>query len=227
MFDVEAARLCAILLAQEHVSPLLNLGSSTGDYRERAKPHIEARLFRPLREAGVAVFHCDLKEAEGIDLSGDILDPSVRARLKAMGFRCVLLANVLEHVRERAAVIAACEEIVGPGGRVLASVPSSYPYHADPLDTGFRPSGAELAAGFTQSRPLLEEELDGQTFAQQIAASGSSLWREIAQTALRTLTFPYRPRSARAQIDRWRWYRRRYRVAIALVEVRPSATTSS
>lgn len=220
MLEVEAAQLCAILLAQENVSPLLNLGSSTREFRERAKPHIEANLFRPLREAGIAVFHCDIKHAEGVDLSGDILDPAVRARLKAMGFRSALLSNLLEHVRDRAAVMAACEEIVGPGGLVLASVPSSFPYHADPLDTGYRPTGAELAAGFNRSRLLLEEELEGPTYAQQIVARGSSLWAEIARTALWTLIFPLRPRSARARLDRWRWYRRPYRVAIALVEVR-------
>jgi len=175
-----------------------------------------------LREAGIEVVHCDLKQADGVDLTGDILDPSVRARLKAMGFRCALLSNLLEHVRDRAAVIAACEEIVGPGGLVLASVPSSFPYHADPLDTGYRPTGAALAAGFTRSRTLLAEELEGPTYAQQIAARGSSLWREIASTAMWTLAFPFRPRSARARLDRWRWYRRPYRVAIALVEVTAS-----
>jgi len=222
MFEVEASRLCTILLAQVQVSPLLNLGSSTAEFRERAKPHIETRLFGPLREAGIEVVHCDLKQAEGVDLAGDILDPSVRARIKAMGFRSVLLSNLLEHVRDRAAVIAACEEIAGPGGLVLTSVPSSFPYHADPLDTGYRPSGAELAAGFTRSRTLLAEELDGQTYAQQIAARGSSLWREIALTALWALIFPLRPRSARARLSRWRWYRRPYRVAIALVEVTSS-----
>jgi hypothetical protein len=227
VLDVEAARLCEILLAQRDVSPLLNLGSSTREFRERAKPHIEGALFGPLRAAGVTVLHCDLKQGEGVQLSGDILDGAVRERLKEMGFRCVLISNMLEHVRDRAAVIAACEEIAGPGGLVLASVPASYPYHADPLDTGYRPSGAELAAGFTRSRVLLTEELDGQTFAQRIVARGSNTWRELAATLLWTLIWPLRPRSARARLDRWRWYRRPYRVAIALVEVQSPATTAS
>ena len=219
MFDAEAARLCEILLAQGDVSPLLNLGSSTRKFRELDKPHIEARLFAPLRAAGISVFHCDLKQADGVDLAGDILDPAVRLRLKEMGFRCVLLSNLLEHVRDRPAVIAACEDIAGLGGLLLASVPASFPYHADPLDTGFRPSCAELVASFTRSRVLLAEELAGDTYTQQIAARGSSAWREIARTAGAALTFPLWPKRARARLDRWRWYRRPYRVAIALVEV--------
>jgi hypothetical protein len=227
VLDVEAARLCEILLAQQDVSPLLNLGSSTREFRERAKPHIEAALFGPLRAAGVAVLHSDLKQGDGIDLTGDVLDPAVRERVKAMGFKCVLISNMLEHVRDRAAVIAACEDIAGAGGLILASVPASYPYHADPLDTGYRPTGAELAASFTRSRALLAEELDGQTFAQRIAARGSSAWRELAATLLWTLIWPLRPRSVRARLDRWRWYRRPYRVAIALVEVQAPDTTAS
>lgn len=222
MFDVEAARLCEILLGRSGVSPLLNLGSSTRAFRQVAKPHIEARLFAPLREAGVAVVHCDLKAGEGVDVSGDILDPVIRGALKARGFRCVLIANMLEHVRDRAAVAAACEEIVGPGGLILATVPSSYPYHADPIDTGYRPSPAELAGAFARSRVLIAEELASQTYAGQIAAAGSAAWKEAARTLLWSLIFFARPKSARARLDRWRWYNRRYRVSIALVEVSAS-----
>ena len=105
-------------------------------------------MFAPLREAGVKVVHCDLKEDHGVDFAGDILDPEVRHRLKGMGFKCILLSNVLEHVRDRKEVTAACEEIVGRGGFILATVPSSYPYHADPIDTYYRPSPAELAKTF-------------------------------------------------------------------------------
>jgi len=222
MFDAEAARLCEILLGRSGVSPLLNLGSSTRGFRETAKPHIEARLFAPLAKAGVAVVHCDLKAGEGVDVGGDILDPEVRGALRARGFRCVLIANMLEHVRDRAAVAAACEEIVGPGGLILATAPSSYPYHADPIDTGYRPSPAELAGAFARSRVLIAEELAGRTYAGQIAAAGSAAWQEAARTLLWSLIFFARPKSARARLDRWRWYNRRYRVSIALVEVSAS-----
>jgi SAM-dependent methyltransferase len=223
MFEVEAARLCEILLERGgEVSPLLNLGSSTLDFRRTAKPHIEARLFAPLREAGIEVVHCDLKAGEGVDVAGDIYDLGLRARLAAMGFRCVLAANLLEHVRDRAAVAAACEEIVGPGGLILATVPSSAPYHADPIDTLYRPSSASLAASFLRSRPLLAEEVAGPTYAERIAAEGSSLWREIARTAGFGLIAFARPKSARARWSRWRWYRRPQRVAIALLRVNAS-----
>lgn len=226
MFEAEAVRLREILAARADVSPLLNLGSSTRAFRETVKPHIEGRLFGPLREAGIAVSHCDLKAGDGVDYAGDVLDPEVQALLRARGFRCVLVANMLEHVRDRAAVIAACEAIAGPGGTIVATVPSSHPYHADPIDTGYRPSPAELAAAFTRCDAVHVEELAGPSFAETVAARGTRLWLEAIRTALWCLVAPVRPKSARARLDRWRWLRRPYRVSIALLAVRAASSSS-
>lgn len=223
MFETEAIRLREILLGQGDISPLLNLGSSTRAFRERAKPHIERELFAPLRAAGVEIVHSDLKQADGVDVVGDILDPSVRADLKARGFRSLLIANMLEHVRDRAAVIAACAEIVGPGGLILTTVPSSFPYHADPIDSFYRPRPDDLAGAFHGSEVLLAEEVRGRTYREEIAVRGSSVWRELARTAGFGLISFARPKSFRARLSRWRWYRRPYAVALALVRVRGPA----
>jgi hypothetical protein len=219
MLEAEAARLRDILLAQARVSPLLNLGSSDARFRTQAKPHIERELFAPLRAAGIEVTHSDLREAPGVDISGDILDPAFAGRLGKIGFRCVMLSNLLEHVRDPAAVAAACERIVGVGGLILASVPRDFPYHADPIDTFYRPAPAGLAALFARSRPLMVEEVAGETYAERIRNSGGTVAGELARTLLWCIAFPLRPKSARARLSRWRWYRRPYRVSIALVEV--------
>jgi hypothetical protein len=220
VFQAEAARLRDILLGRQDVSPLLNLGSSTRHFREVVKPHIEEELFRPLREAGVKVVHSDLKNSEGVEVAGDFLDPAVRRRLQAMGFRSVLLSNLLEHVTDRQAVASACEEIVGSGGLILATVPSSCPYHADPIDTYFRPSPAELAKLFGRSEPLLLEEVEGLTYAEDLKRRGLRVAGELARTLLWTLIFFVRPRSAAARLHRWLWFSKRRRVAIALLAVR-------
>lgn len=219
MFEAEAIRLREFLLAEGDISPLLNLGSSTRAFREETKPHIERELFAPLRAAGIEVFHSDLKQADGVDLAGDILDPAVRADLRGRGFRALLIANMLEHVRDRAAAIAACEEIVGPGGLILATVPSSFPYHADPIDTGYRPAASELAAAFCGSRVLRVQQVSGPSYREEIVARGSSFWKEGARTLGFVLISPFRPKSARARLSRWLWYRRPYRTAVALVRV--------
>lgn len=220
MFASEAERLREILLARQGVTPLLNLGSSTGHFRRVEKPHIQTELFDPLDAAGVAVFHADLKAAEGVDLAGDLLDPAILAQLQAMPFGCVLLANLLEHVPDRTAVIAAAEDIAGPGGLILVTVPNSYPYHADPLDTGYRPTPEALAAAFTRSEILATEMVVDQTYAEHLRSLGIPVWKAAAQTLYWLLIAPARPKSARARLSRWRWYARRYKVAVALVRVR-------
>jgi SAM-dependent methyltransferase len=222
LFAAEAIRIREILLAQGAVSPLLNVGSSTGEFRAVAKPHIQGGLFGPLADAGIEVFHSDLKHADGIDLAGDILDPAVRRDLKARRFKCLLCSNLLEHVRDPAAVAAACEEIVGPGGLILATAPSSFPYHADPIDTGLRPSPHALASLFGRSDQLAAEEVAGPTYAEDLKARGSTIWKELGQTLLFGLVFFARPKSFAARAHRWRWYARPYKVSIALVRVKPS-----
>jgi hypothetical protein len=137
-----------------------------------------------------------------------------------MGFKCILLSNVLEHVRDRKAVAAACEEIVGPGGFILATVPPSCPYHADPIDTYYRPSPAELAGAFGKSEPLLAEEVAGLTYAEDLKTRGLTVGIELIRTALWLLIFFVRPRSAVARLHRWLWYSKPRRVAIALLAVR-------
>jgi len=219
VFHAEAIRLRRILLDLPDISPLLNLGSSTRHFREVIQPHIERELFAPLREAGVTVVHCDLKEDEGVDFAGDILDPEVMHRLKTGRFKCVLLSNLLEHVRDREAVAVACESIVGPGGFILATVPSSYPYHADPIDTYYRPSPAELAKTFGKSELLIGEEVEAPTYAEDLKAGGISIGGEVIRTFLWSLIFFVRPRSAAARLHRWRWFSKRRRVAIALLAV--------
>lgn len=223
MLAQEASRLCQILLGRPSVSPLLNLGSSTARFRETVQPYIERDLFAPLREAGVEVVHCDLKAGAGVDVAGDVLDPEMTAKLKARGFGCVLAANLLEHVRDRAGMVRACEEIAGPGGLILATVPSSHPYHADPADFHYRPSPRALAEAFRGSRLLLAEEVTGPTYQEELRARGSNLWKALGATLVRLPIAWARPKSFASRLDRWRWYRRPYRVSIALVQVEQQA----
>jgi hypothetical protein len=223
MLDDEAVRLRELLLGlgAGYLSPLLNVGSSTAAFRTKDAPHIETELFAPLRAQGVQVCHLDLKAADGVDVAGDIFDPALRRDLRERGFRCLLLCNVLEHVRDRAGLAAACEEIVGPGGLILVTAPASYPYHGDPIDTFYRPSPDELAGLFQGSELRRSETLVSRTYREAIRAAGSNLAKELAGTALATLAAPIRPRSFLSRAHRWLWYARPYRVSIALLAVKP------
>lgn len=216
----EADVLRDVLLDHGDVSPLLNLGSSTRHFREVSQPHIQNSLFGPLEAAGVQVFHSDLKEGDGIDLAGDILDPAVVDRLAAMNFKAVLLSNLLEHVRDREAVARACERIVGPGGHILVTVPFSYPYHPDPIDTLYRPSPEQLAQLFANCELTQSRVVEDGTYAEDLRLQGRSPAKELTSLALRWLTFFRRTRGLLSRTHRWLWYGRQYRTSVALLTVK-------
>lgn len=150
MLPKEAERLGEVLsrLSLEQVSPLINLGSSTREFRERHQPHIERCIFAPLAQRGVRVVHADLKQDDGVDIVGDVYDPAFQKQVRAIAPRLILCCNLLEHVLDRPRFAEACRSLLPPGGHLLLSVPFSFPYHMDPIDTLYRPSPAELSALF-------------------------------------------------------------------------------
>ncbi|HMP58068.1 MAG TPA: hypothetical protein PKD86_01835 [Gemmatales bacterium] len=132
--------------------PQLNLGSQTLHFRTHVQPWIERYLFAPARQRGGAVVHTDLQPAPGVDLVGDLTDPAFHAVLKARQFRSVVCSNLLEHVTQPKLIARVATEVVVPGGLLFVSVPYLFPYHADPIDTMFRPSPEELANLFPGTR---------------------------------------------------------------------------
>lgn len=220
MLRAEAVAIGDLLQRAGPLSPILNIGSSTARFRTVDQPWIDECVFVPLRERGVEVDHLDVRAASGVDIVGDILDPTLQEELAARHYRCLILANVLEHVRDRQAVAAACQAIAGERGLILVTVPKSYPYHADPRDTGYRPTPEEIVALFPGSRLRETRTIVGPTYAETLRADRISPLREVGRTFAGLLIAPVRPRSARSRLHRWLWYRRPYKVSLALFEGR-------
>jgi hypothetical protein len=156
MFNAEARWLRAALdrFAPDRLSPLLNLGSSTAAFRERVQPWTEDQLFRPLRSRGVEIVHVDRRDEPGVDLRADLTRTADLPRLRSLAPRALLCCNLLEHVSEPERLAHHCLEILPSGGLVFVTVPFSYPYHRDPIDTMYRPNPAELARLFGGARML-------------------------------------------------------------------------
>ena len=114
----------------------------------RGAPQVESDVLDPLTERGERIVKTDLQPGPHIDIAGDIYDVAVQAKLKAVGAKCVLCCNILEHVVDREAFARVCDEILSPGGMIVVSVPQSYPLHMDPIDTYYRPKPAEIAQLF-------------------------------------------------------------------------------
>jgi len=126
------------------LGPIINLGSSTAHYRAVEQPHIDELIFGPCKARHVTVYHVDLKSAPGVDLVGDVLDPAFAEKLSGLNPRSVIISNLLEHVIDPSSICRTSLSLLPAGGYLFISGPKDYPYHADPIDTMFRPTIAEL-----------------------------------------------------------------------------------
>jgi len=170
MFPQEAAWIEAALsrMPAESLSPLLDIGSSDLKFRSQ-QPWIEARIFAPLRARGVEIHFCDLKDSPGVDIVADLLSDDGFARLQALGVKTVVCCNVLEHVTDARRFAERLGGLVGPGGRIVLTVPHRYPHHNDPIDTMFRPDVQEAAALFPGFRVEQSATLQPGTYREEFA----------------------------------------------------------
>jgi SAM-dependent methyltransferase len=139
------------------ISPLLNVGSSTGHFRKVVQPQINNNIFEPLEKEGVQVVHLDLKDAEGVDLVGNVMEQSFFETVKQKKFRGILCSNLLEHIENPRALTHELVKLVETGEYILVTVPHVFPYHNDPIDTYFRPTVNELASYFPNTKVIASE----------------------------------------------------------------------
>jgi hypothetical protein len=165
MLEVEARWLGQALdqIETEELSPLLNVGSATAEFRQRLQPWIDQWIFAPLRRRGVEVHHLDIQGGEGVDLRGDLTDDAFVAGLVGRGYRALLCCNLLEHVPDPAAMCAKLERLLPAGGYIMVTAPHRFPYHPDPIDTMFRPTVEDLARLFPHCFLVDGALLDGGT----------------------------------------------------------------
>jgi hypothetical protein len=128
--------------------PLLNVGSSTESFRKETQPFIHEEIFLPLIKKGFEVLHTDLKKEEGVDIDGDLNSKEFRAQLKSLNIKSVLCSNLLEHLEKPQEICDSILDILPSGGKLIITVPNSFPYHKDPIDTMLRPNIHELHAFF-------------------------------------------------------------------------------
>jgi len=184
MFEAEARWVGERLAAfpPERLSPLLNIGSSTAEFRDTVQPWMGRHIFGPLAAQGVDILHLDAREGSGIDIRADLFDAADFARLRAVPYRALLCCNVLEHVRDPGEFARRCAALVMPGGIIVVTVPRSYPHHADPIDTLYRPTPEEAAALFPATSVVAAETIDvGESYADEVRRRPWLLLRHVAR----------------------------------------------
>lgn len=144
----------------KEITPLLNIGSSTAHFREVEQAFINDNIFKKLISKGVKIIHTDLQKDQGVDLVGDLVDPNFINILKELKFNSIICSNLLEHLEEptRIKICKVINEILEKNGYLVLTVPYTYPYHEDPIDTWYRPNLKELADCFPSFK-IIEQSL--------------------------------------------------------------------
>ena len=176
-------------LEAAQVFPMCNVGSSTAAFRTQDQPWIDELIFAPLARGGCTVKHLDMKPDSGVDIVGDLANPEFLNRVSNMQFKSVLCSNLLEHVVERSAICRTLLSIIPSAGFLFISVPFSFPYHPDPIDTRFRPNIEELTALFPGTRLVHSAVVVGDTFLKLRSRDPTTL----ALTLTRSLLPFYKP----------------------------------
>ena len=215
MLPSEAKWISAYFAQQDNdtLGTVLNVGSSTAEFREKNQPFIEERIFGPLAQRGVPVVHTDIKAANGVDVVADIMNDDDLERLRGVGAKTILCSNMLEHVPSASCMAERLATLLPPGGVLLVTVPNSYPYHPDPIDTLLRPDMEQLSGLFRQLKFLHGGIVAGPTAAQEFVQNPLLLPRRLARSFI-----PF-PRFGiwLSTLDRWRWLFRRYRATCVVL----------
>jgi SAM-dependent methyltransferase len=198
---------------------VLNIGSSTADFRQRIQPFVEAQIFGPLTKRGVPIVHTDIKAADGVDIVADIMNDDDLERLRSLKAKTILCSNMLEHVPSPLRMAERLSTLVPPGGVLLITVPNSYPYHPDPIDTLLRPDINQLSGFFRELKLLDGGIVEGPTVVQEFTKNPMLLPRRVVRSFI-----PF-PRFGiwLSTLDRWRWLFRHYK-ATCIALSKPSVS---
>lgn len=196
---------------------LLNLGSSTGDFRKVQQPHIDQYVFEPLNASTYRTIHFDLKSAEGVDISGNIFDLKTQKILKEIRPTIIMCCNLLEHLEEgsRNEIQNIFDLLLEENGILLITVPYSYPLHFDPIDTYYRPSPQELSKLFPSYSVIDETIIVSSRFMDEFLAYG--LYFKI-RTLARLFTPFYKFKEWKALIHRLQWLFKNYKVSCVMLK---------
>ena len=137
---------------------MIEIGSSTFDFRTKTKPHIDKYLHAPLKARGIKIITTDIKSGTGVMISGNIYDYTVFQKMIDFKPRSVLLCNVLEHVEDIVELTSLISKLISHNGIIVVTVPYDYPYHPDPIDNLYRPEPSDIANLF-QGFEVVQSEI--------------------------------------------------------------------
>jgi hypothetical protein len=219
--EAKYVRLLLDKFSSDTISPCINIGSSTLEFRTQRQPHIHRELFQPLEEKGVEVFHIDIKEDVGVDIVGDIMGGETFEHIRSKNPKLMLCCNLLEHVSHREEFARQLIALMPKGGLLFVTVPSSYPLHFDPIDTYFRPDPDELSALFRELDIVSSETVADTTYLDDLLEKYGPIGttKFILKSFVKFFFFWRGRRFYEKHYHRFLWLFRVYRVTIMVGRV--------
>lgn len=145
----EIAKILSDLNYKNYFKTCLNLGSGDIAQMSKSKPWVDKNVFAALSLERVKIIHVDAFRFPGVNLVQDLSLPDALNFVSTTDTpRLFILANVLEHIPAvaREGLINKIYSAMSIGDALLITVPYDYPFHADPIDTMYRPSPRELTS---------------------------------------------------------------------------------
>ena len=226
MFREEAEKIGNILESYEKndINPVLEIGSSTYKFRNKIKPHIAKNIHSKLSNRGIKIILSDFKPDLDIKNSedqiiGDVFDEKVFNKMQDVKPKCILLCNILEHVNNPNDLCKRILQIANEKTIIVVTVPFSFPYHRDPIDTLFRPSPKELVANFTDVELIHKEIIEGTNFGEQLKelslfSAFSRIAKEVIKIIIHLITFQIK----KIKYSRLFWLRKNYSVSLVVMK---------
>lgn len=199
--------------AKEFPEHCINIGAGDVLNMKKRKPWVEENVFHTLSERRCGLIHTDLFNFEGIDETLDLNQTDCLDFTETMlGTRLFLCANVLEHLtaKTRVTAVKAIATVLRPGDFLLVTVPQSYPYHPDPIDTMFRPSPEDLSALF-DLHWLKTQTIEAGSFSDDL--KGMSPFKR-ARKFIKPFWVFQSPRNYISNIHRLTFLTRPYRISL-------------
>lgn len=156
---------------------ILNVGSSTLEYRTKFQPFIQQNIFSQIPNEKKNVIHLDMKAAAGVDLVGDLYDDQFLEKVKQLRIKSILCNNLLMYLdsslRNKLAQIFF--ELLPADGFLIVTNSHIFPAAPDPKEAYYRADPEEMYQEHFGKFQMVSSQIVEDEESHQIHLSKQSL----------------------------------------------------
>lgn len=149
------------ILVQHQSFPILNIGSSTKEYRTIRQSFIQKNIFDLIPNESKNVVHLDMKQAEGVDIVGDLYDHNFLQELKKYKFKAIMINNLLMYLekKQREDICLIINEILEKDGFLIVTNSHTFPPAHDPVESYYRASPEQIHQQLFKNYSVVDSQI--------------------------------------------------------------------